>query len=71
MTNPNEIIALKKYVRATNFLATSQIYLKQNVLFKRPLQHTDIKPRLLGHWGTCPGINFVYANVTQILLPLV
>ena len=61
MTTANEIIALKKYVRATNFLATSQIYLKQNVLYKRKLEHTDIKPRLLGHWGTCPGINFVYS----------
>ncbi len=49
MTQQNEITALEKYVRATNFLATSQIYLKQNVLFKRELQHTDIKPRLLGH----------------------
>ncbi|MCG9695978.1 phosphoketolase family protein [Shewanella sp. Isolate11] len=62
-----EIKALKKFVRATNFLATSQIYLKQNVLHKRPLAHGDIKPRLLGHWGTCPGINFVYANVNRLI----
>ncbi|MCH1919407.1 phosphoketolase family protein [Shewanella sp. A3A] len=67
MTQQQEIAALKKYVRATNFLATSQIYLKNNVLFKRPLQHGDIKPRLLGHWGTCPGINFVYANVNRLI----
>lgn len=68
MTQVHEINALKKYVRATNFLATSQIYLKQNVLHKRPLAHTDIKPRLLGHWGTCPGINFVYANINRLIV---
>lgn len=68
MTTTHEINALKKYVRATNFLATSQIYLKQNVLHKRPLAHSDIKPRLLGHWGTCPGINFVYANVNRLIV---
>lgn len=68
MTHSNEINALKKYVRATNFLATSQIYLKQNVLHKRPLAHSDIKPRLLGHWGTCPGINFVYANINRLIV---
>ncbi|MCH4293306.1 phosphoketolase family protein [Shewanella sp. 3B26] len=68
MTQPHEISALKKFVRATNFLATSQIYLKQNVLHKRPLAHGDIKPRLLGHWGTCPGINFVYANVNRLIV---
>jgi len=68
MTNTHEINALKKYVRATNFLATSQIYLKQNVLHKRPLAHSDIKPRLLGHWGTCPGINFVYANINRLIV---
>lgn len=68
MTHIHEINALKKYVRATNFLATSQIYLKQNVLHKRPLAHSDIKPRLLGHWGTCPGINFVYANINRLIV---
>ncbi|MCG9711334.1 phosphoketolase family protein [Shewanella insulae] len=67
MSQQQEITALKKFVRATNFLATSQIYLKQNVLHKRPLEHSDIKPRLLGHWGTCPGINFVYANVNRLI----
>ncbi len=68
MTQATEITALKKLVRATNFLATSQIYLKKNVLHKRPLKHEDIKPRLLGHWGTCPGINFVYAHVNRLIV---
>ncbi|WP_133406216.1 phosphoketolase family protein [Parashewanella tropica] len=68
MTQAREITALKKLVRASNFLATSQIYLKKNVLHKRPLEHGDIKPRLLGHWGTCPGINFVYAHVNRLIV---
>ncbi len=68
MTQATEITALKKFVRATNFLATSQIYLKNNVLHKQPLSHSDIKPRLLGHWGTCPGINFVYANINRLIV---
>lgn len=67
MATAHDIIALKKYVRATNYLAASQIYLKDNVLLERPLAHADIKPRLLGHWGTCPGINFVYANVNRLI----
>ena len=68
MSQQQEIGALKKFVRATNFLATSQIYLKKNVLHKRSLEHTDIKSRLLGHWGTCPGINFVYANINRLIV---
>ncbi|MGB0892793.1 MAG: phosphoketolase family protein [Parashewanella sp.] len=68
MTQATEITALKKLVRATNFLSTSQIYLKKNVLHKKPLSHDDIKPRLLGHWGTCPGINFVYANINRLIV---
>ena len=62
-----EVDALKKYVRATNYLAVSQIYLRDNVLLKNPLKFDDIKPRLLGHWGTCPGINFVYAHVNRLI----
>jgi xylulose-5-phosphate/fructose-6-phosphate phosphoketolase len=68
MVTFKEIDALKKYVRATNYLAVSQIYLKDNVLLSRPLKSDDIKPRLLGHWGTCPGINFVYANINRLII---
>jgi len=63
-----EIEALKKYVRATNYLAVAQIYLKDNILLERPLESDDIKPRLLGHWGTCPGINFVYAQINRLII---
>ncbi len=58
---------LKKYVRAANYLSAIQIYLKDNFLLKRELTFEDIKPRLLGHWGTCPGINFVYANLNYLI----
>jgi xylulose-5-phosphate/fructose-6-phosphate phosphoketolase len=63
-----EIENLKKYVRATNYLSVSQIYLKNNFLLKDKLSFDDIKPRLLGHWGTCPGINFVYAHLNNLII---
>lgn len=60
--------AIARYRRATNYLAAAQIYLKDNVLLRKPLQADDIKDRLLGHWGTCPGINLVYAHFNQLIL---
>lgn len=51
---------IHKYFRAVNYLTATQIYLKDNYLLERELRLEDIKPRLLGHWGTCPGISFVY-----------
>ena len=66
--NPSEIDALKKFVRAADYLAATQIYLQDNVLLKRNLKSADIKPRLLGHWGTCPGINFVYAHINRLIV---
>jgi len=62
-----EIESLKKYVRATNYLTVSQIYLQSNFLLKNKLSFDDIKPRLLGHWGSCPGINFVYACLNNLI----
>lgn len=62
-----EIEIIKKYVRATNYLSVAQIFLKDNYLLERPLKPDDIKPRLLGHWGTCPGINFLYANLNNLV----
>ncbi len=58
---------LKKYVRAANYLSAIQIYLQYNILLEEKLTPEDIKPRLLGHWGTCPGINFVYANLNYLI----
>ena len=63
----NPIKSIQKYVRATNYLTVTQIYLQDNFLLKRPLTSFDIKPKLFGHWGTCPGINFVYANLAYLV----
>ncbi len=62
-----EIERIKKYVRATNYLSVGQIYLQSNFLLKEKLSFDDIKTRLLGHWGTCPGINFTYACVNNLI----
>ena len=64
----DEVEAIKKYVRATNYLTVAQIYLRDNFLLRHPISFDDIKPRLLGHWGTCPGINFVYANLNRLII---
>lgn len=54
---------IKHRIRAADYLAVAQLYLKDNFLLERPLTPEDIKPRLLGHWGTCHGINVAYANL--------
>jgi len=59
---------IKKYLRAANYLTTAQIYLKDNYLLERELRKEDIKPRLLGHWGTCPGISFVNAHLNRWII---
>lgn len=53
-------------IRACNYLTVTQLFLKANFLLERPLSFDDIKPRLLGHWGTCPGINLVYACMRDV-----
>lgn len=64
----SEIERLKLFQRATNYLAAAQIYLQDNVLLRQPFTSKDIKPRLLGHWGTCPGINLIYAHLNRLIL---
>jgi xylulose-5-phosphate/fructose-6-phosphate phosphoketolase len=59
---------LEQYVRAANYISAIQIYLQDNFLLERPLAFSDIKPRLLGHWGTCPGINFTYAHLNNFII---
>ncbi|MFV0484613.1 MAG: hypothetical protein ACK5MU_00030 [Candidatus Saccharimonadales bacterium] len=54
---------IDKRIRFCDYLAVAQIFLKDNYLLERPLEFNDVKPRLLGHWGTCPGINIAYANL--------
>ena len=54
---------IKHRIRACDYLTVAQLFLADNYLLERPLSHDDIKPRLLGHWGTCHGINVAYANL--------
>ncbi|MEW2175557.1 phosphoketolase family protein [Streptomyces sp. NPDC005406] len=62
-----EIAALDAHWRAANYLAVGQIYLMRNPLLTRPLVPEDIKPRLLGHWGTSPGLNLVYTHLNRVI----
>lgn len=55
------------YWRAANYLSVGQIYLLDNPLLKQPLKKEHVKPRLLGHWGTTPGLNFIYAHCNRII----
>ncbi|TKB63584.1 MAG: phosphoketolase family protein [Nitrospira sp.] len=58
---------MNAYWRAANYLSVGQIYLYDNPLLKRPLTRAHIKPRLLGHWGTTPGLNFIYVHLNRII----
>src|SRR5258708_1872443 len=58
---------MNAYWRAANYLSVGQIYLKDNPLLERPLTLDDVKPRLLGHWGTTPGLNFLYVHWKRII----
>lgn len=60
--------AIKKYVRAADYLSAIQIYLHDNILLSEPLLADHIKSRLLGHWGTCPGVNFTYAHLNALIV---
>ena len=53
------------YWRAANYLSVGQIYLLANPLLREPLKLEHIKPRLLGHWGTTPGLNFIYVHMNR------
>jgi xylulose-5-phosphate/fructose-6-phosphate phosphoketolase len=59
--------ALDRYWRAANYLSVGQIYLLDNPLLREPLRIEHVKPRLLGHWGTTPGLNFVYAHMNRVI----
>ncbi|RUM95719.1 phosphoketolase family protein [Pseudaminobacter arsenicus] len=62
-----ELMAIHAYWRAANYLTVGQIYLLDNPLLREPLRLEHIKPRLLGHWGTSPGLNFVYAHLNRLI----
>ena len=60
--------ALRRFRRLTNFVAAAQIYLMDNVMLAEPLRPAHIKPRLLGHWGTSPGINLMHAGLNRLIV---
>jgi xylulose-5-phosphate/fructose-6-phosphate phosphoketolase len=65
--SPELLAKMNAYWRAANYLSVGQIYLKDNPLLKRPLTLDDVKPRLLGHWGTTPGLNFLYVHWNRLI----
>ena len=62
-----ELQKMHAYWRAANYLSVGQIYLYDNPLLKEPLQLEHVKPRLLGHWGTTPGLNFIYVHLNRVI----
>ena len=62
-----ELRGLDAYWRAANYLSVGQIYLYDNPLVKRPLELSDVKPLVVGHWGTTPGQNFIYAHLNRLI----
>ncbi len=65
--SPIELQHVDAYWRAANYLSVGQIYLRDNALLQRPLRMEDIKPTLLGHWGTAPGQNFLYVHLNRAI----
>ena len=66
MNSGQNLENIKKFIRAANYLIVLQIFLQDNFLLEQELKFNDIKPRLLGHWGSCPGVNHVYAHLLNI-----
>ena len=65
--SPGELRAVDAYWRAANYLAVGQIYLLANPLLREPLRIEHVKPRLLGHWGTTPGLNLMYVHMNRAI----
>jgi xylulose-5-phosphate/fructose-6-phosphate phosphoketolase len=66
--DPERLARIDAYWRAANYLCVGQIYLLDNPLLRWPLEPSDIKPRLLGHWGTSPGQNFIYVHLNRAIV---
>src|SRR3954449_12191865 len=64
---PDLLRRMDAYWRAANYLSVGQIYLLDNPLLREPLQLKHVKPRLLGHWGTTPGQNFLYVHLNRLI----
>src|SRR3712207_4857825 len=69
LAEPDEadLVGLDAWWRAANYLTIGQIYLRGNPLLREPLASEHIKPRLLGHWGTSPGLSLIYAHVSRLI----
>ncbi len=65
--NPEELERTIAYWEAANYLTAAQIYLRDNPLLREPLDPEHIKSRLLGHWGTSPGLNLIYAQLNGLI----
>src|SRR5262249_38325990 len=65
--SPDLLHRMDAYWRAANYLSVGQIYLYDNPLLREPLKLEHVKPRLLGHWGTTPGQNFVYVHLNRVI----
>src|SRR5437588_7924813 len=65
--SPEELRKMNAYWRAANYLSVGQIYLLANPLLREPLKLEHVKPRLLGHWGTTPGLNFIYVHFNRLI----
>ena len=65
--SPDELSKIDRWWRAANYLSVGQIYLRANALLREPLRPEHVKPRLLGHWGTTPGLNFIYVHVNRLI----
>ena len=63
-----ELTAIDRWWRAANYLSVGQIYLLDNPLLREPLSVEHVKPRLLGHWGTTTGLNFIYAHLNRLIV---
>jgi len=63
----DSLAKIDAYWRAANYLSVGQIYLYDNPLLKRPLKLSDVKPLVVGHWGTTPGQNFIYVHLNRVI----
>ena len=62
-----ELAAMDRYWRAANYLSACQLYLLDNPLLEKPLSEDDIKKKIVGHWGTVPGQNFIYTHLNRVI----
>jgi xylulose-5-phosphate/fructose-6-phosphate phosphoketolase len=65
--SPELMHGMDAYWRAANYLSVGQLYLYDNPLLKRPLELSDVKPLIVGHWGTTPGQNFIYVHLNRVI----